>query len=93
MVIKGVSFCPELILKTISKLLGNFTANASFRIFIKLSFPVKFKSFSVVCVFFFLIKYVMQVTCKLKSAEKVNSRKFYAPKFDFCIFLQKRNNA
>ena len=31
----------------------------------------------------------MQATCKLKSTEKVNSRKVYVPKCDFCIVLQK----
>ena len=63
MVIKGTPFCSELILKTIYKPLSNFTENAVFRIFIKISFLVEFKRFSV-----FLIKCVMQVTCKLKSA-------------------------
>ena len=63
--------------------LGNFIENAIFRIFIKISFPVKFKRFSVL-----LITCIMQVTCKQKSAENVYSRKCYAPQFDFCIFLQ-----
>ena len=53
--------------------------------FIKISFLVKFKSFSV-----FQIKCVMQVTCKLKSAEKVYSRNFYAPKFVFLHFCPKQ---
>ena len=80
-------FCPGLILKTISKTLGNFIENAIIQIFIKTSFPVKFKSFSV-----FLIRCVMQVTCKLKSAEKVNSKTFYAPKLHFAFFLKKQKN-
>ena len=47
MVIKDTFFCPELILKTISKTLGKFTENAIIQMFIKISFPVRFKSFSV----------------------------------------------
>ena len=86
MVIKSTSFCPELIFKTISKLLANFTENAIFRVFIKVSFLVEFKSFSV-----FLIKCVMKVTCKLKSAEKVNIRKSY-PQNLIMSFFSKTNN-
>ena len=78
-------FCPGLIFKTISVPLDHYTENAIFRIFIQILFPVEFKSFSV-----FLIKRVMKVTCRLKSAEKVYSRKSYAPKFDFGIFSQKK---
>ena len=43
----------------------------------QISFPVKFKSFRV-----FLITFVMQITCEQNSAEKVYSRKCYAPKFE-----------
>ena len=71
MVIKETSFFPQLKFKTISKSLGNFTEIAISRIFIKISFSVKFKSFSI-----FLIKCVMQVTCKPNFAEKVYSRNF-----------------
>ena len=46
-VIRGTFFCLELILKMISKHLCNFTENAIIQIFIKISFSVKFKSFSV----------------------------------------------
>ena len=35
---------------------------------------------------FFWFSVSWQVTCKLKFAEKVYSRKFYAPKFEFCLF-------
>ena len=77
LVIKDTCFCPELTFKTISKPLGNFTENAIFRIFIK----IWFKSFDA-----FLIKCVMQVTCKLRFTEKGYSRKFDAPKFVFAFF-------
>ena len=74
---------PELKSKTISKPFGNFRENAILRMLVIILLPVKFKMFSV-----FLSNCVRQVTCKLKFAEKVNTRKFYAPKFHFCIFLQ-----
>ena len=82
MLIKGTSFCPELIFKTNSKPLANFTENAIFRIFI-ISFPVEFKSFNV-----FLIKCVMKVTCKLKSAETFIQENL---KFGFGTFSPNNN--
>ena len=65
MVIKHTPFCPELILDPFPNPWVILQKNAIFRIFIQISFPVRVKRFSV-----FLIKWVMQITCKLKSAEK-----------------------
>ena len=80
-----IFFCFELTFKTIFKPLANFAESTIFRIVIKIAFPVEFKSFSV-----FLIKCVMKVTCKWKTAENVYSRNSYAPKFDFGIFSQQQ---
>ena len=75
MVIKDTPFHPVLIFKTISKSLGNFTENAIFRIFIKISFPQTLKC--------------MKVTCKLKSAEKFIQENFMRQNLIFAFFSKK----